>query len=262
MRNFVAFLFFVSGAMSPLSAWSADWTPPENPNLQGILNEAKADTDAGDFEDALAKYVWFHENALSINPAMAGVRLSFALNGWRDLGTEYPPALDKMKSIRRDLEQRARKGEDLKSGFQDLVALNRVLGDDSRTARVFQALDEISPEVAKSSFLYFRPALIKAKSYEIYGKYIDPERDFLRAKNSYERNRIMAAQRKFSPQLAEFGIKTFRNESSTLVAILVINKRLDDAAAIASLARKVLDDEDFQKEIDAAMEGTVPDPWP
>jgi len=42
----------------------AAWTPPENPNPQQILSEAQSDAKAGRYEDALAKHVWFHENAL------------------------------------------------------------------------------------------------------------------------------------------------------------------------------------------------------
>lgn len=262
MRYFVALVLLATWPLSSQFACAGDWTPPENPDLQGILNEAREDTEAGDYADALAKYLWFHENALSINPAMSGVRLSFALNGWRDLGKEYPPALDKMKSLRKELEQRARAGEDLKNGFQDLAELNRVLGDDSRTARVFQKMDELNPQVSKSSFLYFRSALIRAKAYELCGKYIEPKRDFLRLKQAYERHQQLAADNKFGPQYTQFGMKNFRNQSSTLVAILVINKRSDEAIEIADQARRVLDDKDFHKEIDAALEGLVPDPWP
>ena len=41
----------------------ADWTPPQNPNPDEILEEARADTEAGRYEDALAKHVWLHLNA-------------------------------------------------------------------------------------------------------------------------------------------------------------------------------------------------------
>ena len=72
-----------------------DWTPPSNPNPDKILREAQDDARAGRYPDALAKHVWFHENALTYAPAMYGVRLSFALSYWVNLGNLYPPARTK-----------------------------------------------------------------------------------------------------------------------------------------------------------------------
>src|SRR5688572_11688303 len=54
----------------------AAWSPPANPDPHVILREAKADTQAGRYEEALAKHVWFHSHALEIEPALYGVRLS------------------------------------------------------------------------------------------------------------------------------------------------------------------------------------------
>jgi hypothetical protein len=79
----------------------AQWKPVANPVPDKILNEAQEDAAAGRYEDALAKHVWFHENALTYAPAMYGVRLSFALSYWAALGAMYPPALQKLRHQRR-----------------------------------------------------------------------------------------------------------------------------------------------------------------
>jgi hypothetical protein len=83
-----------------LSALFAEWAPPANPDPHKILDEAQDDARAGRYADALAKHVWFHENALKYEPSLAGVRLSFALGYWVAFGNSYPPALQKLKSIR------------------------------------------------------------------------------------------------------------------------------------------------------------------
>ena len=256
-----SFLTLLGLAMASVT-FAEGWTPPENPDPQTILNEARADTQAKRYEVALAKYVWFHEHALSVQPSMAGVRLSFALSDWETLGRVYPPALEKLRRTRDALELKAIKGEDIGSGFHDLAALNRTLKEDSRTTDAFRLQDELNPKAATVAFVYVKAALIKDKAYELYAKYIRPKRDFDQMKKLYELNLKMAENPQFGPRIAEHGTKTFRNNSATLVAVLAVNKRDQEAKEFAALAKQVLEDEDFSKEIDAALTGTVPNPWP
>ena len=243
-------------------AFAGDWTPPENPDPQTILREAKADAQAKKYDVALAKHVWFHDNALTLNPGMTGVRLSFALAAWERLGREYPPAMVKLESIRDTLEEKAKNGEDLGNGIHDLAAINRTLGEDSRTTEAFRSLDSLNPKAATRAFHFVKPALIKDKAYKLFVKYVDPKRDFLQMKHLYELNQRMAEDPKFGSSLSEHGSKTFRNDCATLVAILVVNDRKAEADEIATLAKKELDDAQFQIELEAALSGIVPKPWP
>ncbi len=118
---------------------ASDWTPPDNPDPQSILNEAQSDARAKRYEIALAKHVWFHENALKINQAMSGVRLSFALSYWKGLGQEHPPALEKLRQIRDELAAKANDGMDIGSGFHDLASINKTLDEDSKSSCPFCA---------------------------------------------------------------------------------------------------------------------------
>jgi len=265
----VALLMLIDAGTAGISMVSAadtvsgkDWTPPENPDPQTILNEAKADAQAKRYEIALAKQVWFHENALSLNQAMTGVRLSFALANWESLGRVYPLALAKLQAIRDGLQERALKGEDLMSAFADLAAINRTLGEDFRTSEAFRALDALNPKVATMAIVYVKPALVKSKDYDLYLKYTDVKRDYLRMRQHYERNILMVEDKKIGPNLADFAKKSFRNGSATLVAILAVSDRKQEASDIASLAKKQLDDPEFHKELDAALTGTVPKAFP
>ena len=252
----------VSTVIAADKAIGKDWTLPENPNPQTILNEAQADAQAKRYEIALAKQVWFHENALKLNPGMTGVRLSFALSSWESLGRAYPPAMTKLQAIRDGLQERAIKGEDLMSGFADLAAINRTLGEDSRTSEAFRATDVLNPKAAKMAIFYVKPALVKSKDYELYLKYTDVKRDYLQMRQLYERNMQMAEDKKFGGNLGDFAKKSFRNGSATLVAILAVSDRKGEASEIAALAKKQLEDPEFFKELDAALAGTVPNPFP
>ena len=70
-----------------------------NPAASEALRQARAFADSGDFDKALEKHEWYHEHAVELDPSQRGVRLSFALNSWIQLGAKYPPALASLKTI-------------------------------------------------------------------------------------------------------------------------------------------------------------------
>jgi hypothetical protein len=59
------------------------------------LDEARTACHSGDFARALDRYVWFFDNCLANDPAYYGVRLSYVLDEWTDLGKKYPPAAER-----------------------------------------------------------------------------------------------------------------------------------------------------------------------
>jgi len=239
-----------------------DWIPPDSPDPQVILQEAQADARAKRYKIALAKHVWFHENALEIEPSLSGVRLSFALSDWKRLGKDYPPAMEKLRQIRDELATQAELGKDVDGGFHDFAAINSTVGEDSKTTEVFKILVAKNPQAAKKAFLFAKPALIKDKEYTLYVKYVDAKKDYLNTKQMYETNMRLAKDPKFGSSLLNHAKMSFRNETATLVAILSVNDRKIEASEIATLAKKELDDAEFHKELETALAGNVPVPWP
>lgn len=256
------FMVIMTLAICTSVALASDWTPPDNPDPQSILQEAQSDARSKRYEIALAKHVWFHENALKINQAMSGVRLSFALSYWKSLGQDYPPALEKLRQIRDQLAAQAKEGIDIGSGFHDLAAINKTLDEESKTTDAFKILVAKNPEAAKRAFLFMKPALIKDKEYTLYVKYVDAKKDYLQMKHMYEMNTQMAKDPKFGSQLLDHAKMSFRNNTATLVAILSVNDRKLEASEIATLAKKELEDAKFHEELEAALAGTVPALWP
>ena len=157
---------------------ASSWKPPEKPDPQKIVAEAEADAAAGRYEDALAKHVWFHTNALKYDRSLYGVRLSFALGAWVRLGAIYPPALEKLREIRAEDAEMVRANALDKAGFHifnEIAAINKYLGEDENTTQLFQWLDTHLPEEAKHDYRLAERALVKSKQYELIGKYIDAE---------------------------------------------------------------------------------------
>lgn len=245
------------------TATFAEWTPPANPDPHKILNEAQDDARAGRYADALAKHVWFHENALKYQSALYGVRLSFALSYWVELGDAYPPALQKLKSIRDETAKRVREGNrdrKIRDDFHDFEAINKALGEDSKTTELFVWLDSKKPSAARQAFRLAEPALVKSKEYRLCGKYIDPDCSFAETLSLYQLNKGMSGR--FDEKFQEFREKAFANGVETLVALLVQNNRKADALRIAEKALKERDDPQFREELEKAKTGDVPPPWP
>jgi tetratricopeptide (TPR) repeat protein len=240
----------------------ADWAPPPKPNPDRIFQEAKSDAAAGRYGDALAKHVWYHQNALKHKPSLYGVRLSFALSAWAELGAAYPPALEKLESIRDEAARNVREGKGSREAFHDFASINKTLEDESKTKDLFVWLDSNKPAVAKEVFEVAQPALIKAKEYRLCGSYLEADNAFQRILQLYRENKRIAQEREFGKRLQEFGEKSFSNGTATLVALLVLNERKADAERIAAEAIKEWDDPRFKEQLEKAKKGSVPAPWP
>lgn len=257
MRYFMVFILLGATALR-----ADDWTPPKDPDPQAILQEARTDTRSKRYETALKKHVWFHEHALTINPAFYGVRLSFALSYWLELGQAYPPALTKLKEIRDAAQRKVVAGEDTRESFHDMASINEHLGEQSKTTEVFEALDEKDPKIAREVLDVAQSSLIKCKAYTLVGKYISPKDDFAQMSAVYRENRKLAADARFGERHLDFASKKFANDATTLVAILTVNDRMKEANEIATSARAEWDDDSFHASLAEALKGVVPDPWP
>ena len=251
---------FVTGCRDKSAA--DEWKPPKNPDPQKILSEAQADARAKRYEDALAKHVWFHRNALKHERALYGVRLSFALGYWHELGKAYPPALVKLKKIRDEAAKNVTNGKDVRESFHDLAAINHTVGEESRTKEIFVLLDAQNADAAKEVFDLAQSALINSKEYKLCGKYIDPIRSFPRIIESFRENKRLAKDPRFGVGHLGFANKTFTNDAATLIAILAVNGRKGEAEEIAGDAKKEWNNTSFHAEIDKALQGKVPKPWP
>ena len=244
-------------------AGAPPWVPPPNADPSAILQEARRDTRAGRHEVALAKFLWFHHHALDREQGLGGVRLSFALGYWHQLARQYPPALEALKKTRDEAREAVERGggTEVWQSFQDFAAINEQLKEGSLTARAFAELDTRDPEAALRVFPLAQPALIRAKAYRLCGKYLRPEDDWRLAAQAYRVGKTYEEQRS-GPDVPPFAERSFTNNVATLVALLAVNGRRQDAEAIAQKARLELDDPAFRAAIDAALTGAVPDPWP
>jgi len=238
------------------------WTAPPDPDAMNVLREAREDADAGRFSDALDKQLWIHRESLKYDSAFAGVRLSFALGQWKHLGEKYPPALDALRGIRDETAVQVKTAAKPFQQFNDVSAINGVLGDADRTADLFAWVDENRPEAAKLLYFSAQGSLVAAKRYALCGKYIDGASDTDRIVGMYRMNRGMEKEdARF--RSSGYATRSFTNSAAMLVALLAVNGRQAEAnAAMQEFLKELPDDVSFRAQLNDAAAGRVPAPWP
>ena len=219
------------------------WEPSENPDPQQILHDAQDDFKGQRYDDALEKHIWFHDHALEYSPSMYGVRLSFALSYWKQLGDVYPPALQTMIKIRDNKADLLAQGKGNRNLFHDVMALNRTLGSDSLTVALFRSLDHEHQELAGQSWSIAKNAIIEAKAYDLVRKYMDSlEDEFGDVKEVYDRNVAMYGGEGFGEDFKAYNENHFVEKTIILIDLAIALDEMKEAKAIQTDALAILND--------------------
>ncbi len=202
--------------------------------------DARRLAQSGDYAGALAKHVWFHNNALALRPSYYGVRLSFALSDWVELGRKYPPAMQKLKSIRDEKNAGLSSGTKDRELFHDVVSINEHLGEQEKTVQLFKKIDASDPEFASNVYDLADSALLENKEYALAKKHLgDAARRFAHAKADFEngmryaKETVGAAQRQADETI-------FTDEAVRIITVLRETGDRDKAKKIQSEALSVL----------------------
>jgi len=118
-------------------------------DMEKYLDDTEAMQEQGKYEQALERHLWFHDHALEHDCSMAGVRLSFALADWKDLGDKYPPALTAMKKVRDEKTALLENGHGSYALFLDVDSLNETLGEEGKTIELFRKLEREQHDLAE-----------------------------------------------------------------------------------------------------------------
>jgi len=239
---------------------SISWTPPEDPDPHDILHSAVDDTCKGAYRKALAKFEWFHGNALATQPSLGGVRCSFALSYWLDLATVYPPAREAFIRTRDDTEAAFRLDPGTWDFFFDLAAMNRCLDEGIRTADLFAFAADKDLGIAQRLYHVAEPYLIASGRFEACAPFLESEKRIKYAANCYRISKQMEESREGDGvRVPKFARKHFTDNIATLVGLLAINDRPEEAIKAYNTALQVIDDEEFRSLMDAAMTGHFPE---
>jgi hypothetical protein len=137
-----------------------------------VLRDARNAVRQGDYEKALEKYLWFYHHALEHDRAFAGVRLSYVVYEWIELGEVYLPAREALESIQTSNVRSLRDGSRNSSRFHDFASINERLGRDEVTSNVFASLAESDLEFARTCFAFARTALIRTGNFSLARRFV------------------------------------------------------------------------------------------
>lgn len=228
--------------------------PSKADDMQKYLGDTQELVRQGKHQEALERFIWFHEHALEKDRAMYGVRLSFALSYWKSLGDVFPPAQTALAEMRDRTSKQVTDNGGNDALFHDVVALNRTLDENSKTVELFQTIDQTKPDLAKKYWNVARDAVIEAKRYDLVRKYIgNPAAEFTRIKAAYDLNTRLYDKPKIGgAQFKAYNENHFVGESLQLITVVLALDSHKAAKEVQEKALAVVDDR--------RLRDAIPDP--
>lgn len=225
-----------------------------NTDPQQVLREAAILAREGRHEEALQKYLWFHDNALAINPYLSGVRLSFALAYWVELGHAYLPARDALVAVRDEKAATLTSGRGTRSLFADVAAINHALEDERATTALFVRLRQSDPGLAADCYPDAEEALVAAGRFDLCSDYLpDPVATADRSRQLRREAHAMPLPTGPHEDIHRQTTETiFATRIGHLVAILTGVGRVAEADRVRDLALAETDSPDLRAALDAA----------
>jgi len=252
----------------------------EKSDLQKTLTEAKDLMESGQYEESLRRYVWYFDHSRN-DAGQKGVRLSFALSGWIELGRRYPRAKQALVEIRDGDAAAFAQGQGYFDLFQEIHSLNQYLNDDNATVALFGRIESSDPPLAQQCFGVVEGLLVDRGEYQRCLDYIgDPHAAFDSIRQSRDRMKqwedSQAAMREqqtqrlqalaetnsafanlprlSAPVLPRLADKNFVGQTRQLIEILVGANRRSDAEKIRDEALSVLDDPQLKSSVEDAAD--------
>ena len=250
--------------------WSPTLAPDEKPDLQKILQDAKDFMAKEQYEDALQRHLWYHNHALAIDPGQSGVRLSFALSDWIELGRHYQKAKLALMEIRDRKTRELTEGRGFSEMFQEVAAINHEFQVDGLTVELFKTLRQNDHQLAQQAYFYAEDMLVDKGEYALCLELLgSPQQRFDSIHQTYvmmldSHERLTESRQKMAQQIAEIirqrGVtnlftppdnsemmkqsanKYFVKLAGQLIEILVATGHKDDAEKIQTQALAVLND--------------------
>jgi hypothetical protein len=253
--------------------------------LQKILQEAKDLMNQGRYEEVLQRHIWYHNHALEFDQGQTGVRLSFALTDWEELGRRYPKAKEALIEIRDNKTRELAEGRGYSELFQEVAAINHELQNDDATYTLFKTLREKDPKLAQQCYFYVESLLVSKGEYQLCLDYMgNPQQRFNLIRQSFDmqrdsQKRFAEMRQRTAQQLEEINRKNgqtnswsppdssevmkrsaidhFVGQTCQLIEILVATGHKGDAETIRDQAMAILDDARLKSAVSDAEQKTA-----
>ena len=242
-----------AAASASAETWAPALSPGGKVDLQKILNDARDLMEHGQYEAALQRQLWYFNHALEYDQGQTGVRLSFALSQWVELGRRYPKAKQALAEIRdRDTDKLSQGGGSFNL-FMDVANINRELQNEDATYSLFKIIQQKDPQLAQQCYFGMEPLLMKHGEYALCLKYLgDPEARFESIRQMWTMQKRMAIPPNSPETIKKLPQTIFISQTRQLIEILVGAGLKADAEKIQEEALTVLDDAQLRSAVSDA----------
>lgn len=154
-------------------------TDSPSPGRIDALERARDAFGRGDYAAALAHYDYFFEHALDEDFGLYGVRLSYCLNEWAELGEQFPEALARLQHKKEAALRQLESSRDPEK-FHDYVAICDYLKCPAESLQTFLTYHRSDRDLARSVVHFIWDALVASENWAVCGCYLDdglPEYD-------------------------------------------------------------------------------------
>jgi hypothetical protein len=229
--------------------WAPSLGRGEKPNLDKLRQEANDFTAKGNYEDALQRHLWYHNHALEYDAAERGVRLSFWLSSWVELGRRYPKARQALLEVRALKTRELAEGRGYSDLFQDVASINSYLQADDETYALFKTIKQRDAALARQCYFYLGDSQSKfASSRRMW----EMDKQRYQQQQQFRQEHPLPGGIPAPPDRMREADKRFVGRVSQLIEILVGAGHKADAETIRTQALALLDDPRLQSAVSDA----------
>lgn len=212
------------------------------PDPEKVLARARKYYRQGQYEKALQDHIWFHENALTCKPSLYGVRLSFALIDWIELGRKYPKARNALIDLRNRKADLLKKRQGTPELFHDVTSINKYLHETRKTVDLYKELTDCDFDLAKQCYDLAKDELIAHGEFTLCNRMMAAPLFIVRdMRNMLDRNiQIYRSSQWADKAHLDWSIAHYLREAEQTVIVLAENDRLVEAKRfLADAADKI-----------------------
>ncbi len=229
--------FLIIGMIIFVSACSNPGDPEK------VLARARKYARQGEYEKALQDHIWFHDNALKYKPSLYGVRITFALLDWIELGKNYPKAHNALIDIRDRKTDLIKNRQGTRELFHDVKSINKYLNESQKTVDLFKEMTVCDFELAKSCYPLAKDDLIAHQEFKLCDRMMEAPMFIIRdMRKILDQNiQIYKTNQWADTAHLEWTIKYYLEETESTLIVLVNNNRFVEAKRFLAEASKDID---------------------
>lgn len=208
-----------------------------------VLARAHKYFQQGNYEKALQDHIWFHDNALKYKPSLYGVRLSFALLDWIELGRKYPKAHNELIDIRNRKTDLIKKKRGTLELFHDVQSINKYVNESKRTIALYKEMTVCDFDLAKQCYDLAKEGLIAHEEFELCNRMMEAPMFIIRdMRNMLDKNIDIYKTNQWADEAhLKWSIQHYLQETEFTLIVLIKSNRLVEAKRFMGRAAKDID---------------------